>query len=238
MSRKSSISGGGRRLRSNGKGSLLEEDAKSSPSSSITVDEEPQPLRQSSGGGGGGGGVLVRRFAVTGGELAISGCDGRGPLDDTTVLLRLLEVGLCGPTSRYSPRRSRAPLLPDVLGSTNVARRSRQVAGEKLDGETGKLVLALAPRSATAAASKARAASSGEPKVPSRTSLFVPGSLISAVYLPTDFRRTPLYLGSACGAGTCTGGDAVSAASLLAAAAAAAHLPRLMTAPPRVGRRK
>lgn len=227
MSWKSSISGGGRRLRSNGKGSLLDEDVKSSPSSSITVDEEPQPLRQSSGGGGGGGGVLVRPFAVAGGELAISGGDWRGPLDDTTVLLKLLEVGLCGLTSWYPPRRPRAPLRPNVLESVNGARRSRQVAGEKLDGETGKLVLALAPRNATAAASKARAASSGEPKAPSRRSLFVPGSLISAVYLPSDFRRTPLYLGSACGT--------ISAGSLFAAAAA--HLPLLMAARSRVGRK-
>jgi hypothetical protein len=57
---------------------------------------------------------------------------------------------------------------------------------------SGKLVLALAPRSVRAARSYARAASTGVSNVPSHTRVFFHGSRISAAYLPHGRFLTPL----------------------------------------------
>jgi hypothetical protein len=87
-------------LRSKGKSFRNEFDDAISPSpSSTTVDDESQSLRQSSGDTGG---VLgCRRGGATAGG-------GFGPLNDSTVLDKLLEVGLwgiiwwCGGYNRFS----------------------------------------------------------------------------------------------------------------------------------------
>lgn len=92
-----SSSAGGRRLRSKGSG-CGHADAMSPLSSSTTEDEDPQSLWQSSSPTrtrwGGGLDCLLRCDARTwvGAAAAVI----RGPLKDSTVLLRLLHVGRCG----------------------------------------------------------------------------------------------------------------------------------------------
>lgn len=96
---KSTSSNGGK-LRSNGNNDFLHEDSAISPSSSITEDEESQSLWQSSGTTGGVRGYL-REPSVRFADLC-GGWGGRGPLNDSTVLLILLVVGLCGFTICWS----------------------------------------------------------------------------------------------------------------------------------------
>ncbi len=85
-------------MRSNGR-MLLRNDEVSTQSlsllSSTTEDEESQSLWQSSGTTGGG---LGSRFRVArpGAACCVCCCGALGPLNDSTVLLMLLEVGLWG----------------------------------------------------------------------------------------------------------------------------------------------
>ena len=87
----SATSNGGGRFRSKSKGLRNKDEAMSPSQSSTTEDDESQSLRQSSGDTGG---VRGRLREEDGGATA--GRGGRGPLNDSTVLLKLLEVGLWG----------------------------------------------------------------------------------------------------------------------------------------------
>ena len=91
QNKSSASSNGGGRFRSKSKALHNDDEAMSQSPSSTTEDDESQSLRQSSGDTGG---VRGLRLEEDGGATA--GRGGLGPLNDSTVLLKLLEVGLWG----------------------------------------------------------------------------------------------------------------------------------------------